>query len=158
MKNPLLTIGQVAAYARVTVDSVRFYERRELIASASRTSAGYRLYPRQTVQSIAFIKDAQRCGMALEEIRVLLRAAAAPQDPLLVRSAGRLAAEKAADIAARVTLLHVMTETLTSVIAWCAGPAQSRAESACPLHCAGRWTDMTTAADAPARGGNAMIG
>ncbi len=57
-----LRIGQLAEQARVKVETVRFYERRGLIAEPERTPAGYRQYSVDTVRRIRFIKRAQDCN------------------------------------------------------------------------------------------------
>lgn len=67
-----LQIGEVAARCGVSVDTIRYYERRRLIKPASRTDGGYRLFPPETVERIRFIKQAQELGFSLEEIRELL--------------------------------------------------------------------------------------
>ena len=56
----------------VSVDTVRFYERRGLIARASRSSGGYRLFPLEIIERIQFIKQAQDFGFSLDEIREIL--------------------------------------------------------------------------------------
>ncbi len=67
-----LTIGQVAAQADVNVQTVRYYERRGLLAIPERTPAGYRQYPAEAVLRIRFIKRSQELGFTLEETAELL--------------------------------------------------------------------------------------
>ena len=67
-----MTIGEVAARARVNIQTVRYYERRGLLATPRRTAAGYRQYPEDVVARIRFIKRAQELGFTLEEIAELL--------------------------------------------------------------------------------------
>ncbi|MFQ6046093.1 MAG: MerR family transcriptional regulator [Gemmatimonadales bacterium] len=67
-----LRIGQLADRARVNVQTVRFYERRGLIAEPERTPAGYRQYADDEVRRIRFIKRAQELGFSLSEIQELL--------------------------------------------------------------------------------------
>jgi len=54
-----LTIGQVAKQAAVHVETLRYYERRGLVARPRRSAANYRLYPRETVRQLRFVKRAQ---------------------------------------------------------------------------------------------------
>ncbi len=68
-----MLIGQVATEADVNVQTLRYYERRGLLARPSRTRAGYRRYPEETVRVVRFIKRAQDLGFTLKEIRELLR-------------------------------------------------------------------------------------
>jgi len=66
-----LTVGQVARQAGVNLETVRFYERRALVAPSSRTAAGYRQYPPSAVRRIEFIKRAQTLGFRLDEVALL---------------------------------------------------------------------------------------
>jgi Hg(II)-responsive transcriptional regulator len=73
MRNPqTLTIGEVARQAQVGLDTVRYYERRGLLANPPRTVSGYRQYPPEAARRVTFIKRAQALGFTLEEIAGLL--------------------------------------------------------------------------------------
>ncbi len=66
------TIGKLAKRADVTIDSIRFYERRGLIAEPTRTESNYRVYPLEAADRLRFIKKAQKLGFSLGEIQDLL--------------------------------------------------------------------------------------
>jgi len=66
-------IRDVAASAGLTPQAIRFYEKLGLIEKPQRTSGGYRVFSVETVERIRFIKDAQRLGFSLDEIREVLR-------------------------------------------------------------------------------------
>jgi MerR family redox-sensitive transcriptional activator SoxR len=63
----LLTIGEVARRSGVTTSALRFYDAQGLIR-AGRTESGHRLFPRDTLRRVAFIRVAQHLGISLEEI------------------------------------------------------------------------------------------
>lgn len=67
-----LTIGKLSKRADVSIDSIRFYERRGLLAEPDRTSSNYRVYPLEAAQRLRFIKKAQKLGFSLGEIQELL--------------------------------------------------------------------------------------
>jgi DNA-binding transcriptional MerR regulator len=67
-----LQIGEVAAQAGVSIDTVRYYERRRLLLRAARTEGGFRLFTPEAVGRIRFIKQAQELGFSLDEIGELL--------------------------------------------------------------------------------------
>lgn len=67
-----LTIGQIAAACHVNVETVRFYQRRGLVAEPPRQFRGFRYYDAATVARVRFIKRAQALGFSLEEIAGLL--------------------------------------------------------------------------------------
>jgi DNA-binding transcriptional MerR regulator len=63
-----LRSGQVAAAAEVNIETLRYYERRGLLAEPDRTPGGHRLYPAETVTMLRVIKAAPRLGFTLEEV------------------------------------------------------------------------------------------
>lgn len=67
-----LTIGQLAREAGVSAHTLRFYERRGLLPRPNRTSKNYRLYTRETLATISFIKRAQELEFSLSEVKELL--------------------------------------------------------------------------------------
>jgi MerR family transcriptional regulator, copper efflux regulator len=67
-----IQIGDLAKRAGVTVDTVRFYERRKLVPSGPRSGGGFRLFAPEVVERIRFIKQAQELGFSLDEIKGLL--------------------------------------------------------------------------------------
>jgi MerR family transcriptional regulator, mercuric resistance operon regulatory protein len=68
-----LMIGTIAKLARVTVETIRYYQRRGLIAEPNKPHMGYRRYPANIVKHIRFIKRAQVLGFTLNEVAALLR-------------------------------------------------------------------------------------
>jgi DNA-binding transcriptional MerR regulator len=69
-----MKIGQVATDAGVSVDTVRFYERRGLVPVPRRRPSGYREYPPSTVERIRMARSLQHLGFTLDEIVDALRA------------------------------------------------------------------------------------
>lgn len=67
-----LRSGQIASAAGVNVQTLRYYERRGLIAEPDRGLGGHRLYPEQTVTVLRVIKAAQRLGFTLDQVADLL--------------------------------------------------------------------------------------
>jgi DNA-binding transcriptional MerR regulator len=69
-----MKIGQVAADADVSIDTVRFYERRGLLPTPQRRPSGYRDYPASTVERIRMARTLQHLGCTLDEIIDVLHA------------------------------------------------------------------------------------
>jgi DNA-binding transcriptional MerR regulator len=69
-----MKIGQVAADADVTVDTVRFYERRGVLPPPQRRPSGYREYTPAAVERIRTARALQQLGFTLDEIIDALRA------------------------------------------------------------------------------------
>lgn len=118
----MLTIGKLAALAKTSTDTLRYYEREGLIEPADRTGSGYRLYDKKSARRINFIKQAQHCGFTLAEIRELLvlrgREKACCGD---VRSR---AIEKKLQIEHKIRVMRAMSKALDQLIAECADEAQ----------------------------------
>lgn len=69
---PFFRSGEVAAAAGVSVQTLRYYERRGLLTRPERNAAGHRQYPVHTVTLLRMIKNAQRLGISLGEIADLI--------------------------------------------------------------------------------------
>lgn len=69
-----LKIGAVARRAGVSVDTVRYYERRGLLGPAERLPSGYRVYTDAAVATIVLARRLQSLGMTLEEVGGAVRA------------------------------------------------------------------------------------
>ena len=66
--------SELAAAAGVNAQTLRYYERRGLLAEPNRSLGGHRLYSEQAVSVLRVIKAAQRLGFTLDEVAELLTA------------------------------------------------------------------------------------
>lgn len=82
-----LTIGKFAAAEGVGVETVRFYQRKGLLALPEREHSGYREYSEADQWRLAFIRRARRLGFTLSEIRDMLGPAEARSTGDIVRAA-----------------------------------------------------------------------
>ena len=67
-----LTIGKLSQLANVTIETIRYYQRKGLINEPVKPATGYRQYPTVAIARIQFIKRAQQTGFTLKEIAELL--------------------------------------------------------------------------------------
>lgn len=67
-----LKMGDLTLACGVSDQAVRLYERMGLLMPVGKTVKGYRIYDAGSVETLRFIKQAQRSGFILEEIKVLL--------------------------------------------------------------------------------------
>lgn len=67
-----LTIGELAQAGGVPTSTVRYYERRGLLAPTARSDSNYRLYGPASVDRLRFIVAAKAAGFALGDITALL--------------------------------------------------------------------------------------
>ena len=114
-----LKIGQLAREAGLGVETVRFYERRGLIADPPRRASGYRQYPQETVARLRFIRRAKELGFSLNEIKELLDLRVSPEIPKV--EVKRTALVKIADLEERIAMLERMKRALEEITAACSG-------------------------------------
>jgi DNA-binding transcriptional MerR regulator len=109
-----LRTGEVAERAGVNIQTLRYYERRGLLAEPVRSNGGHRLYPPDTVALLNVIKTAQRLGFTLDEVAQLLEAGRRrhPTPDLRQR-----ATDKIAEIDARIADLTAIRGALADVVA-----------------------------------------
>ena len=67
-----MRIGALSAAAEVSAETVRYYERRGLLASPQRSANGYRTYDDAALNQLRFIRTAQAAGLTLAEIRSVI--------------------------------------------------------------------------------------
>lgn len=67
-----MTIGDIAKHSGFSIDTIRFYERKGLLAEPERSPSGYRHYQPDTLVQLRFIRRAKYLGFTLEEITELL--------------------------------------------------------------------------------------
>ncbi len=114
-----LTIGQLAEKARVNVETVRYYERRGLIAQPPRRVSGYRQYSWDAVERIYFIKRAQELGFSLKEISELLTLRV--DSDTTCDDVRDRAEVKITEIEEKIRDLQEMKKALTKLVAACSG-------------------------------------
>jgi MerR family transcriptional regulator, copper efflux regulator len=122
----MIKIGEVIKQLDISADTLRYYEKINLLPPISRNASGIRLYNAQDLSRIKFIKRAQTMGFSLAEIAQLLEFRKAPQQ---ARPEIRLLAkDKLDEIAQRVNTLKSLQAELTLLINLC-----SQAEGGCPI-------------------------
>ena len=67
-----MQIGEVAKKVGVSIDAIRFYERRRLLETPARSEGGFRQYSADHLSALAFIRCLQTLGFSLHEIRDFL--------------------------------------------------------------------------------------
>ncbi|MDT9692978.1 MerR family DNA-binding protein [Streptomyces sp. P9(2023)] len=67
-----MTVGKAAELVGVSSKATRLWEAKGLIARASRTESGYRLFDEADLEVLRFIRRAKALGLTLEEINDIL--------------------------------------------------------------------------------------
>ena len=121
-----LTIGRVAKLTGVNVETIRYYQRRRLLAEPDKPHMGYRRYPADSVKHIRFIKRAQALGFTLEEIAELLRL----EEARACAETRALAAHKMRLIDRKLTGLAAMRKALAGLVQQC---DMKQSSKGCPI-------------------------
>lgn len=110
-------ISQTAREAGVNAQTLRYYERRGLLAKPPRRGSGYREYPADAVRIVRFIKRAQELGFTLDEIEELVRLRGVRRgERHKVRA---IAERKIADIDQKIAQLQSMRQALDQLVDAC---------------------------------------
>ena len=126
-----LQIGEVAALAGVSVDAVRYYEKRRLLNRAPRSTGNFRLFSPEVVQHIKFIKQAQDMGLSLDEIKELLTSEGGAPQCQRVRD---LLKEKITGLDNQMKKLREFKRTLSRHLVACENELQQHgADASCPV-------------------------
>jgi MerR family mercuric resistance operon transcriptional regulator len=133
-----LRSGQVAQAAGVNLQTLRYYERRGLLAPPQRSLGDHRLYTPEAVTLLRVIKAAQRLGFTLEEVADLLAAAQRRHGQPPSGGFQQRARAKLEEVDAKITDLRVVRGALTSALeAGCQDLVACAATPGCPLPFAG---------------------
>jgi len=111
-----LTIGKFAAAEGVSVETVRFYQRKGLLAQPDRPGSGFREYSEADRWRLAFIRRARMLGFTLGEISELL----GPAEARSTHDITRAAEAKLAAISAQISELAALQCRLRRLVRVCA--------------------------------------
>jgi MerR family mercuric resistance operon transcriptional regulator len=126
MINQALTIGRLAKFAGVNVETIRYYQRRGLLLEPKKPLGGVRHYSDSDVSRIHFIKSAQRLGFTLDEITVLLKL----EDGTHCVEAREIAVQKLAMVRGKIAGLKNIESSLVDLVRQC---DTSQGSVCCPL-------------------------
>ena len=125
--NTALKIGTVARLAEVSVDAVRYYERRGLLPPPQRRESGYRVFSETTVDRIRFVKQLQTLGFSLDDVGAVLTmlddrtATCANQQPRMEAVLHRIDGEIAELRATRKRIARVLEQCQNGGCRWTVG-------------------------------------
>lgn len=126
----MLRIGELAAQASISIDTIRYYERRRLLPHAARSNGGFRLFKQDMVERIRFIRQAQSLGFSLDEIRDLLSAGNATS----CRHVRDLLSKKLTELDERMRTMKSFRRVLLNHLKACERELSLRGDAAqCPV-------------------------
>lgn len=120
-----MQIGALASRTGVTVEALRYYEKRDLVRPVARRGSGYREYGVDSVRVVLFIKRAQALGFSLAEVEELVRLRERAWTGDAPRALRGAATAKIEDIDGRIRQLSALRNALAELVSAC--------DAACPV-------------------------
>lgn len=117
-------IGEIAKLADVTPDTIRYYEKQQMMEHEIRTEGGFRLYTDRDLQRLKFIRHARQLGFTLDSIRELLSIRIDPEHHTCQESKSIVQA-RLSEVEARIEELQTMRLSLQRLNDACCGTAHS---------------------------------
>jgi len=124
-----MTRGEVAEKADVNPETLRYYERKELIPKPPRSDGGFRLYDESYVDRLRFIRRAKELGFTLAEIKGLLDLRVGEETTC--QDVKVQAEEKLDEVESKIQDLKRIHQALSTLAAACDG--ESTPTSDCPI-------------------------
>lgn len=124
----------MAAAAGVGIETLRYYERRGLLAEPDRSPGGHRLYRPEAVTVLRVVKAAQRLGFTLDEVADLLELGRHRHGKRVNAGLQQRAAEKLVEVQDRIGDLVAIRDNLTAALdAGCDDLLACAAAQCCPI-------------------------
>ena len=112
-----MKIGQLADKTGLSIQTIRFYERKALLAAPERTQSNYRSYSEEALKQLLFIKQCRALDMTIEEISLVLETRANPDNSC--ESVNATIDKHIEDIESRIIELNALQKTLLSFRSAC---------------------------------------
>ena len=112
-----MKIGELAKLTGCSVQSIRFYEKEELISAPRRSECNYRLYDQKNLEQLIFIKHCRNLDITLAEIKQLLNLKQSPETQC--EDVNHLIDEHIKQINLRMTELKKLKGSLTDLRSKC---------------------------------------
>jgi MerR family mercuric resistance operon transcriptional regulator len=112
-------IGELSRLTGVNIETIRYYERIEMLTPSPRTASGRRIYGSRQARILAFIRRSRELGFSLDEIRALLRLGG--PEKASCREVREIAAHHLEDIRAKLDDLKKLERLLSKTVARCSG-------------------------------------
>jgi len=114
-----LTIGALSRRTRVNIETIRFYERIGILPKPPRSASGHRIYGRDDLMRLGFVRRSRELGFSLDEVRGLLRLVDGGRYTCAEVKAITL--DHLADVRRKIADLRRLERTLADVAGKCRG-------------------------------------
>lgn len=110
-------ISEFANKSGVNKETIRYYEKQQLLSPAEHSQSGYRLYNDEGVKRVHFIKQLQSLGFTLNEIHKLL--GVVDQDAVRCSDMYDFVSQKSLDVQKKIHELQKVQQMLDQLKACC---------------------------------------
>lgn len=114
-----MTIGELSKRTGCIIETIRYYERIGVMPAPPRTAGGHRIYDRDHLKRLNFVRRARALGFTLDQVRGLL--ALADERETSCAEVERLARAQLDQVRGRIDDLRRMDAVLDEMVARCAG-------------------------------------
>ena len=115
----MVTIGALSKQTGCHIETVRYYERIGVLLKPPRTEGGHRLYGKEHIKRLMFVRRSRELGFSLGEIRTLLKLVDGRQ--YTCREVKALMEEHLGDIKKKISDLKRLQKTLADISLQCEG-------------------------------------
>lgn len=113
-----LPIGELSRRTGVNIETIRYYERIQMLPAPPRTASGRRVYGSVEIRTLAFIRRSRELGFTLDEIRVLLSLSADGGQGVCAE-VRELAAGHLREVRSKIADLRAMERVLADAVRCC---------------------------------------
>ncbi len=110
-------IGAMSKRTGVNIETIRYYERIEIMPKPDRTAGGNRQYNHDQLKRLSFIKRSRELGFSIEEIRALLTMV--DRSDFTCGEVHSMTTEHLAAVKAKILALHRLEYALVTMAAEC---------------------------------------
>lgn len=112
------TIGKLSEATGVHIETIRYYEKIGVLPAPPRSDGGYRLYSREHLARLTFLRRCRELGFSLEEIRALL---GLMEEDYTCREVKRLTVDHLQTVRQKLKDLRKLERALASIVSQCDG-------------------------------------
>ena len=120
------TIGTAAKLSGVNIETIRYYEREGVVPKAERSASGRRIYDKDQISRLRFVKRCRELGFPIPEVKPLL--ALTRGEPTSCSQAREIGGSHLLMVRQRISNLQTMEHALSNLVKLC-----NTGERDCPL-------------------------
>lgn len=114
-----MAIGALSRSAGCKVETVRYYERIGMLPAPPRTAGGHRVYDREHLRRLGFVRRARALGFTLPQVRALLRLVDGPDGTC--EDVNEIALSHLSEVRRKMADLRRIEGVLSAMAGRCAG-------------------------------------